>query len=68
MIQSPVKSVKALRSIYGKHIFVIVSVCQGKLGSGKCLIFTRIRAFYPLLSALWLKEMQLSQLLRSQKH
>lgn len=30
IIHNTVKSVKALRSIYGKHIFIIVSVYQGK--------------------------------------
>lgn len=69
MIQlSLVKSVKAPRSIYGKHNFIIVSVYQWKLGSDKCLICTRVRSFYLFLNALWLKQMELSKFLRYQKH
>lgn len=69
MIQlSLVKSVKAPRSIYGKHNFIIVSVYHGKLGSDKCLICTRVRSFYLFLNALWLKQMELSKFLRYPKH
>lgn len=69
MIQlSPVKFVKALRSIYGKHNFIIISVYQWKLGSDKCLIFTKVRFFYLFLNVLWLKQMKLSKFLRPQKH
>lgn len=69
MIQlSPVKSVKVPRSICGKHNFITVSVYQWKLGSDKCLIFARVRSFCLFLNALWLKQMELSKFLRSQKH
>lgn len=63
MIQSPVKSVKALRGIYGKLIFVIVSVYQGKFRSNERLIFTS-QIFLPVSQC----PLKLIKFFRSQKY
>lgn len=66
IIQSLVKLAKALRSIYGTHIFVIVSVYQGKLWADKSY-FHKSQIFLSV-SQCSLTERDGTKFLRSQKH